>query len=79
MKTVPNSVIIQAYLRVGTAEEIAFCLNFHYRAHITAGYIHAVWAKELETNMVLRELGPRPRKGFPRTDEVTLVEKLVMA
>ena len=79
MKTVPTSAIINAYTRVGTAEEIAFCLNFHYRTHISARHVEEVWAKELETNIVLRELGERPRKGFRRTDELTLVEKLVMA
>ena len=78
-RTVPTSAIVNAYTRPGTAEEIAFCLNFHYRTHISARHVEEVWAKELETNIVLRELGERPRKGFARTDELTLVEKLVMA
>lgn len=79
MKTVPTSAIINAYTRPGTSEEIAFCLNFHYRTHISAKHVEDVWVKELETNTVLRQLGERPRKGFAPSDELTLVEKLVMA
>ena len=77
MPVVPRAEIVKAYFWVGTAEEIAFCLNFHYRTHITVRHVQAVWAEEYEANTVYREAGERPRKGFPRSEKIELAERLV--
>lgn len=83
--TIPRSEIIRQYCREGTAEQIAYGLNAHYRMKdlflrpVTAREIERIWAEEIEHNIVLRELGDRPAKGFPKSAQTELAERLVAA
>lgn len=82
MNTTPvsRSEVIKSYCRIGTAEEIAFCLNLHYRTtDLTAKKVETIWAEALETNIVLRELGERPAKGFLPSEKTVVAEKLLEA
>ncbi len=77
---VPRSEVVKSYCRIGTAEEIAFCLNLHYRTtDLTAKKVETVWAQEYDTNIVLRELGERPAKGFLPSEKMVVAEKLLEA
>lgn len=83
--TIPRSEIIKQYCREGSAEQIAYTLNFFYRQRdlfikpVSAREIEDIWSQEIETNVVLRQLGERPANGFPQTDATRLAERLVAA
>lgn len=77
---VPHKEIIKCYCREGSAADAAMCLNKYYgTTYLAASMVEQIWAAELETNGVLRGLGPRPPNGYPRTDKTIVAEKLVAA
>jgi hypothetical protein len=87
MSTIPRSEVVKQYLTPGTAEQIAYALTFHWRTKIDAFVaplrardVQHIWDEEYEINPVMREMGERPLRGFPETDErLTVARKLLEA
>lgn len=86
--TIPRHVIVKEYYRPnsGTAEQIAYALTYHYQTKVDpyvrrlSKYdVERIWDEELEQNLVLRQLGDRPREGFPECDKVQLADRLMGA
>jgi hypothetical protein len=82
-KEIPGHVIAESYLYAGTAYDIAAGLNRYYVPlgcrRISGRDLIERWAAEVETNTPLRQLGPRPERGFEQDEKINLVKKLVTA
>lgn len=87
MSTIPRSVVVKQYLTPGTAEQIAYALNYHWRKKINAFVtplkareVQRIWDEEYETNPIMREMGERPINGFSESDDrLTVARKLMEA
>lgn len=78
MTTIPHSVIVKCYCRDGSAADIAAYLNRYYgTGYMTEALLRRQWAEELERNVVLRELGERPTRGFPPSTKTKVAEDLL--
>lgn len=85
--TIPRSEIIKQYLTPGTAEQIAYALNYYWRTKkdpfitpLKARDVQRIWDEEVESNVLLRQLGERPLRGFSESDDrLTVARKLLEA
>lgn len=79
-----RKAIVACYTEPQTAWEVATYINFKFigawnPGKLTGTAVERIWAAELKVNTPLRLLGVRPVHGFPPSDELTVVKRLVAA
>lgn len=72
--------VICFYCRNVSAQEAAFVLNqIHKTTELTKAKVELIWSAEIEKNIVMRELGERPDKGFSPSPQTELAERMLRA
>lgn len=70
-----RTVILRAYFESVDAHAVAFCARHAGADGITADKVEEIWAEEFNAHPFVREMGPRPKLGYPEGDKRTLARR----
>jgi len=77
MNRAVRKLILRAFFQSIDSHSIAFCARTSGEApDMTADKVEDLWAEEFKDSPFVRELGPRPKFGYPHTDKRDLAERL---